>query len=112
MEGAKIRLTLMPLGRGLNVTVPRLAQVAYRSKDFAGCARLIESMLQMVASGNFDRSISFDLRIAGDDAKLNLGACYAQLGDRKRAVELMQGLVDSPRVGAIARANLKVLAAS
>ncbi len=61
-----------------------------------------KSPSRMTLSHAGDRSISFAPRITGEDARLNLAVCYAQLGDIRKAIAMLEPLVTSPRLAAAA----------
>jgi len=53
----------------------------------------------MSDSGQYDRMISFNPAILGDDVRLNLGVCYARLGKLKAAEQTFRQLIVSPTRG-------------
>ncbi|HZN66849.1 MAG TPA: glycosyltransferase [Tepidisphaeraceae bacterium] len=77
-----------------------LAEQAFKRKDYESAAEHLRQLLELGRTGNFDRSHRFDPRILGEDAMLNLGACYVQLGNLKEAEACFLQLASSPTVGA------------
>jgi hypothetical protein len=87
-----------------------LAQQAFGAKDFTQAALFLEKLVECGKSGRYDQALSFDPRILGDDAVLNLGACYlrlSKLDDAERCFRQIEAA--SPRA-AEARQNLAVVA--
>jgi hypothetical protein len=78
--------------------------------QFAECARLLERILALGESHQYDRQVSFSPHLMGDDARLNLGVCYVRLGQLKKAEDSFRALGESPTRGAEARQNLKAIA--
>ena len=58
--------------------------------------------------GNYDRHISFDLLIMGDDARLNLGVCLVRQARLKEARDIFRRLLKGSRKKAV-RTNLKAI---
>jgi hypothetical protein len=56
-----------------------LAGERYQAKDFATASSLLNHLLDMGQSGEYDRALNFDPGILGADAKMNLGQCLLQL---------------------------------
>jgi glycosyltransferase involved in cell wall biosynthesis len=93
--------------------IPLLWQIAteeYRHARFEPCARYLERILALGASGTYDRAVSFNPVIMGDDARLNLGVCLVRLGRVKEAGDCFRKLLDSPTRGCEAAENLKAIA--
>ena len=60
-------------------------------------------------SGKYDHSRPFPAEIVGDQARMNLAACYARIGRPADARALFTRLLNHPRMGADAARNLRVL---
>jgi hypothetical protein len=84
----------------------RLAQRAYDRGDFAVAAGLLRHLVDLRRVGRYDRSVSFDPRILGDDATLNLGACYVRLANLPAARACFESLLGSRTAAARAARNL------
>jgi hypothetical protein len=82
------------------------AQNKFQSQDFESASRLLERLVRHGRKGTYDKSTSFDPHIIGDDASLNLAACYIRLGKLTEAEPLLAKLLSSPTLGAQARQNL------
>src|SRR5262249_55750577 len=52
------------------------AQNKFQAQDFEAASRLLERLVRLGKKGIYEKSTSFDPRIIGDDAALNLAACY------------------------------------
>ena len=85
------------------------AQFHFQRGDFDTASRLLERLIHLGSTRTYDKSISFDPRILGDDPRLNLAVCHIRLGRIDRAETLLQALLDSPAVGAQARQNLSAM---
>jgi hypothetical protein len=77
-----------------------LAEQAFLRKDYAGAAESLRRLLHLGRTGTYDRSHRFDPRILGEDALLNLGACYVQTGNLAEAEACFLQLTGSKAVGA------------
>ncbi len=87
----------------------QLASEAHRAGRFAESAGLLERILSLSESGRYDRTISFNPAIMGDDALLNLGVCYVRLGKLKAAEQAFHKLIGSPTRGEQAATNLRAI---
>jgi len=65
----------------------RSARWHYEQGQNAESVDLLRRVLDMGASKHYDDALSFDQRIFGDETRLNLGVCYAKLGQIEKAVE-------------------------
>jgi hypothetical protein len=93
--------------------VPLLWQIAAehnRRGRFAECAELLERIMKLGQTQSYERLVSFDPAIMGDDARLNLAVCYVRQGRVSQARQLFKKLLDSPTRGREAAANLEALA--
>lgn len=70
-----------------------LAKRAFVAEAFHDAVGLLETLVRLGRTGEYDRSAPFDVAIMAEPALLNLGKCYIRLGDLDRAescfVELM-----------------------
>jgi glycosyltransferase involved in cell wall biosynthesis len=82
-----------------------LAGQFFRNRSFAQAARLLEVLIQMGQTGVYDRSMAFDPTIMRAPAVINLGACYAELGEFKKAEVCYGQLLNHPTLGAEAMNN-------
>jgi hypothetical protein len=84
------------------------AQLRFGEEDFESAAALLEKLVRMGRMGEYDRSVSFDPRIIGDDALLNLGVCYLRMAELDRAESCFKRLMKSSRASEAA-ANLEAI---
>jgi hypothetical protein len=80
-----------------------LAQASFQANDFRDAATHLERSLYLGRTGTYDRSAAFDPGVMGERALLNLGHCYARLGDLGRAEACYSQLLASPNLQAQAR---------
>ncbi len=78
--------------------------------DHRQAAECLERLVRMGRTGRYDRTARFDPRIIGEQAVLNLGACYLALGALDAAESCFQAVAESPTLGAGARQNLGLVA--
>jgi hypothetical protein len=91
--------------------VPLLWQMArdeFRRNRFDPCRRLLETIATLARTGDYDKLVSFDPCIMGDDLLLNLGVCYTRLARIEQAEECFKQLLGSSRAKQ-ARENLQSL---
>ena len=81
----------------------------FQAGNFSAAAVLLERLLRMGRDHSYDRHTSFDPRIIGDEARLNLGICLQQLGRHAEARNIFEPLLNNPAVAAHARAALSAL---
>jgi hypothetical protein len=67
-----------------------IAQSLFQAQDFHGAAAHLEKLVHLGRTGAYNRSASFDPTIMGDAALVNLGACFLQIGERKRAEQVFR----------------------
>ncbi|RUL84945.1 glycosyltransferase family 2 protein [Tautonia sociabilis] len=108
-EAAALALRWFPNSPGL---LWALAGSYFHARQFAAAAVLLDRLLRLGASGEFDRSQPFDPGIVGPRAALNLSQCLRATGRAAEARRLVLGLVGDPDVGASASAILAELDAS
>jgi tetratricopeptide (TPR) repeat protein len=58
-----------------------LAEQAFHRGDYLAAMRLLETLVQLGKTETYDRSLPFDPSIISEAALLNLGVCYARLGE-------------------------------
>jgi len=90
--------------------VPLLWQIAqheFHRNRFERCRELLEKILILGRTETYDRLVSFDPCILGDDAQLNLGVCYTRLGQLDQAERCFRQLLGSRTRAKAARANLE-----
>ncbi|HKI38794.1 MAG TPA: glycosyltransferase [Gemmataceae bacterium] len=87
----------------------QLAHNSFQARDFRDAAALLERNLHLGRTGTYDRSAAFDPTIMGEPALLNLGRCYARLGDLDRAEACFGQLLASPTHQAQARHEYDLL---
>jgi hypothetical protein len=107
-EATELALRWFPRSPALLWTIA--AQYFQRSA-WPQAAQLLERLVECGRTGVYDRSHAFDPLIIGDDAQMNLGACYRQLGDLERAEECFRLLLDSKTRAAAAQEQLTQLRA-
>jgi hypothetical protein len=71
-----------------------LAQRRFQAEDFTGAARCLERLVQMGRTGAYDHTVAFDPTIVAEAALINLGRCYARLGQLDRAEACLRPLLD------------------
>jgi len=76
-----------------------LAQQSFRRRDYADAAEHLRRLLALGRSGAYDRSHGFDPGILGDEALINLGACYLQMRRFDEAEACLVQLVNNTRLG-------------
>jgi hypothetical protein len=85
------------------------AQQQFQLQDFAAAARALEKLVRLGRRGTYDKSTSFDPRIIGDDAALNLAVCYVRLGRLGEAERLLRRLSGNPSLSVQAKQNLAAI---
>jgi hypothetical protein len=80
-----------------------VAMVDFHEGRCGEAAELLERLLQLGHSGDYDRAAAFDPAIMAEPALLNLGRCYARLNDFARAEACFGQLIAHPRHGDEAR---------
>lgn len=84
----------------------QFARFAYARGDFEAAAVDLDRLLEFGRTKDYDRTISFDPRIVGDEAALNRAACDLQLGRLEEAERRLKPLLDCPSVAQRAEHNL------
>ncbi|MEY2466727.1 MAG: hypothetical protein QOD03_1248, partial [Verrucomicrobiota bacterium] len=73
-----------------------LARRAADSGQLEDSERLLRRLVQMGAEQSYDQWVSFDPRLVGSDAKLNLGVCLVRQNKIEEARSIFTGLLASP----------------
>jgi tetratricopeptide (TPR) repeat protein len=73
------------------------AQYCFQAGDPRQSAEILERLLQLGKTGQYDRSQRFHPGLVGDDALINLAACCRQLGELDKAEQCYRLLVHSSR---------------
>jgi hypothetical protein len=74
-----------------------IAEEAFQRREFQFAAQLLERLLLMGRTGKFDRSHAFDPDLLGDRARVNLAACYYNLGEAAKAEQCYRPLLANER---------------
>ena len=77
--------------------------------EFAEATAVLEHLVDLGERGEYDHSRPFPAEIVGDQARMNLAACYARIGRADDARRLFASLLSHPKMGADAAKNLRVL---
>jgi hypothetical protein len=99
--------------RRFPTAVPLLWQLAAEHNQqlrFAECAKLLERIIALGQTHSYDRTVSFNPAIAGDDALLNLGICYVRMCKLRDAERCFRQLKNSPTRRSEAAENLQAIA--
>jgi tetratricopeptide (TPR) repeat protein len=89
----------------------RTARWHYESGQIAEAARLLQRVVTMGEKNLYDDTISFDRRIFGDETRVNLGVCYAKLGQAGKALEQFNLIKIGSPFFEMARKNISYLGA-
>jgi tetratricopeptide (TPR) repeat protein len=73
------------------------AQYCFQAGELRRSADILERLLQLGKTGQYDRSQRFPPGLVGDDTLVNLAACYRQLGELDKAEQCYRLLVHSSR---------------
>ena len=93
-------------------TPPLLWAIAdrhYTRGEFAEAAAVLEHLVDLGERKAYDRSRAFEAGIVGDQAIMNLGACYARIGRPADARSCFSRLLMNPAMAEDAAKNLRVL---
>jgi hypothetical protein len=90
----------------------RIGEQAFRAGDYRQAAEILERLLHLSRTGMYDRSEPFDPRLLGESAVLNLGLCYARMGEADKAETCFLQLLGSTTVGDQAARELAAVQAS
>lgn len=81
----------------------RLSEHAFARGDFQAATPLLERLVELGHTRNYDHTEAFDPAIVGTLAQLNLAACRARLGNFKEAEHILLPLLNDPDAGPRAR---------
>jgi tetratricopeptide (TPR) repeat protein len=82
-----------------------------RDRNFPGAVEILDRLLHLGRTSSYDRSRPFDPRIVGEQAVMDLGACYAQLGKYDEAERSFSSLLNVEACRNDAASNLAILRA-
>jgi hypothetical protein len=85
------------------------ARCNYEQENLTEAARLLKLVLMMGETKTYDRTLSFDLAIFGDETRLNYGVCCARLGQIGKAIQQFKLIKTGSRFYPLARQNLEQL---
>jgi len=85
------------------------AQQAFDAGHFEEAETLLRQLVQMGRTRNYDRHTSFDPRIIGPDALLNLGVCCVRQAKLDTAEKVFKQLLSARERVSEARANLETI---
>jgi hypothetical protein len=86
-----------------------LAQQAFSKEDYEQAETYLQSLVDMGKNQSYDQYISFDPRLVGEDALLNLGVCRVRQAKLKAAEECFHELTQKGLQVKAAKANLKII---
>jgi hypothetical protein len=86
-----------------------IARLHYQAGKLRESANCLEYLLRLAQTDQYDKLVSFDLNILGDEPRLNLGVCYARLGDAAKARTMFNTISQSSRFYSVAQKNLLAL---
>ncbi len=86
-----------------------MAGQAFQKGQFERAEILLKELVRMREKQDYDHHISFDPRIIGDDAVLNLGACLFRQAKLAEAEECFRKLLESGERSNEARKNLNAI---
>ncbi len=89
----------------------KIAEDCFRKGEYHPAAGLLERLVRLGETGEYDRSRRFDPGLVGDDALVNLAACYRQLGDLAAAEQCYRRLLGSRHFQAQAAEGLAAVQA-
>lgn len=90
----------------------KLAEQWFRAGDPDRAAGILERLVDLGRSGAYDRTQTFDLGLVGDDALVNLAACYRRLGRLDAAERCYVQLLGSRHFAPHARQGLAAVRAA
>ena len=88
-----------------------LAKRAFQAEAFQQAVGLLETLVHLGRTGDYDRSAQFDTAIMAEPALLNLSKCFVRLADLERAERCFAQLLDSPSYNGEGRAGLAMVQA-
>lgn len=85
------------------------AQVEFSGGALDQAEKLLRRLVELGQTEAYDRTCSFDPRIVGDDAKLNLAGCLIRLGKLAEARQILRALAVASSRQLEARQNLEAI---
>jgi hypothetical protein len=73
------------------------AQYCFETGALRKAAEILNQLVQLGKTGNFDRTQRFSAGLVGDDALVNLAVCYRQLGELDQAEQCYRLLLHTSR---------------
>jgi tetratricopeptide (TPR) repeat protein len=86
-----------------------LAKQDYEKGRFEKAESRLRQLIEMGRQHSYDRSVGFDPKIFGDEAKLNLGVCLVRQAKLDEAAEILESLVSNNSLGVAAKQNLDAI---
>lgn len=105
-KAAELALRWFPRSPALLTAV---AEAFFAVGQYQSAAAILERLLHLGETATYDPSGIFDPGLVGDDARMNLAACYRRLGRGAEAASLYRALLSSPHFAAGARTALAEL---
>ncbi len=81
----------------------------FQKDEYPAAARLLETLLKMGEQRTYDKTISFDSRILGDDARLNLAVCLIREAKLAAAETQLRAIRPGSTQAAAAARNLEII---
>jgi glycosyltransferase involved in cell wall biosynthesis len=88
-----------------------VAEHCFRTGDYGQAASVLERLIRLGQSRMYDRSSHFDPALVGEDAIINLAACYRRLARLDEAERCYRQLLGSPKYAKAAAEGLAAIAA-
>lgn len=86
-----------------------LARLSFEAEDFETAETHLRTLVRMGETGEYDYHVSFNPRIIGEDALLNLGVCLVRQANLKEAENCFKKLLSMGVQVKAAKANLKTI---
>lgn len=86
-----------------------MAQQAFAREDFETAEHNLRLLVRMGDEASYDQYVSFDPRIVGEDALLNLGVCLVRQAKLSEAAQCFERLIQQGMQVKDATANLKTI---
>lgn len=102
------REALARYGRSIPI-LWQIARLDFLAGDFGSARDRLERIAELAAKGDFDRTVSFNPDIVGDELWLNLGVCRLRLGDPAGAEASLRRVRPNGRFGEMAQESLDAL---
>ena len=85
-----------------------IAQRHFAAGDFTGAAALLERLVEMGRTGDYDHGAAFDPEVMGGPALMNLGVCRLRTGEWDRARDCFAQLLTHPTYQSQASTNMEL----